>query len=213
MEQSIGVFGQDTILWACLLRISAQRPRADVVHQHAHYLLNELKRSREAEELPVQSVDDGLFAISAFIDEVAMSLPDLRNYWQQAPLQAQRHMTNNAGVEVFQRLQRVRQGPRSVIATYAAIVGLGFMGSYGLPGADQYALTQLRRDLAAQLGVDPDRDWTGGAIRKVRKEEIENVDFLKTPWYRSVWMGRAIALLLAVSGGIAVAVAFANRVR
>ncbi|MBI4953386.1 MAG: DotU family type IV/VI secretion system protein [Myxococcales bacterium] len=201
------------LLWACLLRLSPQRPRADVVHQHANYLLNELKRSQEAEQLPVQSVDDGLFALAAFIDEVAMSLPDLRMTWQQAPLQAQRHNSNNAGVEVFQRLQRVRTGPRSVLGTYAAVLGAGFMGCYGLPGADQYAVVQLRRELGLQLGVDPDRDWTGGAIRKVRKDEIENLDFWKTPWYRSVWVGRAIAAVLAISGCIAVAIILAGRLR
>ena len=81
----------------------------------------------------MQSVDDGLFAICALIDELAMALPDLRPLWSQAMLQATRFNTTSAGVELFQRLSRVRQGPPSVIATYTTVLGLGFTGSYALP--------------------------------------------------------------------------------
>ncbi len=199
MEQSIGVFGQDVLLWACLLRQTPQRPQFQAVHQHANWLLDELKRSREALAIPLQSADDGMFAICALIDEIAMNLPDLRPVWNQYMLQAMRHNTNNAGVELFQRLARVRQGPPSVIATYAAVLGLGFMGCYGLPGADRYALVQLRRDLARQLGVDPDRDWTSGIIRQIREDEIEALDRFRNPWYKSLWLGRAIGAVLFLS--------------
>lgn len=199
MEQTIGVFGQDVLLWTCLLRQTAQRPPFQTVHQHANWLLDELKRSREALALPVQSAEDGLFAICALIDEIAMNLPDLRPHWGQYMLQAMRHNTNNAGVEVFQRLARVRQGPPSVLATYATVLGLGFMGCYGLPGADRYALVQLRRDLARQLGVDPDRDWTAGVLRQVRADEVAMLDRFRSPWYKSVWLGRAIGGALFLS--------------
>ena len=89
-----------------------------------------------------------MFAIAALLDEVAMSLPDLRPLWANHPLQATRWMTNNAGVELFQRLERVRKGPRTVFATYVTVLGLGFQGRFGLPGADRYALAQLRRELS-----------------------------------------------------------------
>lgn len=199
MEQSIGVFGQDVLLWVCLMRQAQQRPAAHEVHKHASWLLDELKRSREAQQLPIQSVDDGMFAICALIDEIAMGLPDLRPTWSQYMLQAMRHNTNSAGVELFQRLQRVREGPKSIIATFAVVLGLGFQGCYGLPGADRYALYQLRRDLSVQLGVDPDRDWNGGVLQQIRIEEVENLELFKQPWYKSVWLGRIIGLLLVLS--------------
>ncbi|MEQ9323194.1 MAG: DotU family type IV/VI secretion system protein [Polyangiaceae bacterium] len=199
MEQSIGVFGQDVLLWVCLLRQAAQRPQPQAVHQHANYLLDELARSAEAKAVPVQSAEDGMFALAALIDEVAMGMPDLRPTWSQYSLQATRFNTTNAGVEMFERLQRVRQGPPSVVATYFAALGVGFQGCYGLPGADRYALGQLRRDLAIQLGVDPDRDWSGGAIRTIRKEEVENLDLFKVPWHKSVWFGRVVAALVLLS--------------
>jgi type VI secretion system protein ImpK len=185
------------------------RPQPQVVHQHANYLLDELRRSREAKALPVQAAEDGLFAIAAFIDEIAMGLPDLRPMWSQYSLQATRFSTTNAGVELFERLRRVRQGPPSVVATYTAVLGLGFAGCYALPGADKYALAQLRRDLAAQLGVDPDRDWSGGVIRTITKEEVDNIELFKVPWYQSIWFGRTIAFLLFVSAVVTALLMFA----
>ncbi len=199
MEQSIGVFGQDVLLWVCLLRQVPHRPHAQLVHQHANWLLDELKRSREALALPLQSTDDALFAICALIDEIAMAMPDLRPLWGQYMLQATRHNTNSAGVEVFQRLQRVRQGPPSVLATYATVLGLGFMGCYGLPGADRYALVQLRSDLARQLGVDADRDWTSGVLRTIRADDVAALERFRTPWFKSLWLGRAAGALLFLS--------------
>src|SRR5262249_15624919 len=96
------------LLWMCCLRQSPRRPPADHVHRQANLLLDELKASQAAQALPVQSVDDGMFAIAAILDEWAMNLPDLRPLWSNHPLQATRWLTNNAGVEFFQRLERVR---------------------------------------------------------------------------------------------------------
>jgi type VI secretion system protein ImpK len=199
VEQSIGVFGQDLLLWACLLRQLQQRPQAQLLHQHANNMLEELGRSPEAHALPIQSVEDGSFAIAALIDEIAMSFPDMRPFWSQYLLQAQRFNTNSAGVELFERLHRVRQGPKSVLATYAAVLGVGFQGCYGLPGADRYALSQLRRDLSEQLGVDPDRDWNSGVLKAIRKEDVENLELFKVPWYKSVWFGRSMGIFLLVT--------------
>jgi len=212
VEQSIGVFGENVLLWTCLLVQTPQRPQADVVHGQAVHLLNELKRSPEALQLPVQSVEDGMFAIAALIDEFAMALPDLRPYWSQVPLQASFFTTNSAGVEVYQRLERVRQGPKAVLATYTAVLGIGFCGCYGLPGADRYALAQLRRDLSTELGVDPDRDWTGGVLAPIRVQEVERLELFKEPWWRKLWTGRALAILFAIGGAVALAIIISGQV-
>ncbi len=194
MEQTIGVFGEEMLLWLCVLRQSPRRPQAEHVHRQANLLLDELKGSKVALGLPVDSVDDGMFAIAALLDEVAMGMPDLRPLWANHPLQATRWTTNNAGVEVFQRLDRVRQGPKSVFATYVAVLGLGFQGRFALPGADRYALAQLRRELHIQMGVDTDRDWTGGVLKPSRADAAERVA-TKEAWWRALWVGRALAVL------------------
>ncbi len=201
MEQTIGVFGEELLLWLGVLRQSPRRPPAEHVHRQANLLLDELKASKLAQELPVDAVDDGMFAIAALIDEVAMSLPDLRPLWASHPLQATRWTTNNAGVELFQRLDRVRRGPKNVFATYVAVLGLGFQGRFGLPGADRYALAQLRRELHIQMGVDTDRDWTGGVLKPSRSD-VAAGSAPKEAWWRSVWVGRALAVL-ALLGALA----------
>jgi hypothetical protein len=76
-NQAIGVFGEEVLLWACLLRQSPRRPPPEHVYHHASYLLDELKVSAAAQALPVQSVEDGRFAIVALVDELAMSLDEL----------------------------------------------------------------------------------------------------------------------------------------
>lgn len=128
-----------------MLRQAPRRPPPDHVLRQANFLLDELKSSPQAQQLPVQSVDDGMFAIAALIDETAMALPDLRPIWSQASLQATRWMTNNAGTEFYERIGRVRQGPKTILATYVTVLGAGFLGRFGLPGADKSSLAQLRR--------------------------------------------------------------------
>lgn len=198
METSIGLFGEDMLLWICLLRQSPRRPPPDHVHRQANFLLDEIKASRAAQELPVVSVDDGMFAIAALLDEIAMSLPDLRPFWSQHPLQATRWMTNNAGVEIFERLNRVRQGPKTILATYVAVLGAGFQGRFGLPGADRYALAQLRRQLSIEMGVDPDRDWKGGVLKPVRADAGPSSLLPKEPWYKALWLGRTLSIVLLI---------------
>jgi type VI secretion system protein ImpK len=205
VERSIGVFGEEMLLWLCALRQSPRRPPAEHVHRQANLLLDELKGSKAAQELPVQTVDDGMFAIAALLDEFAMALPDLRQVWASHPLQATRWLTHNAGVELFTRLERVRQGPKNVLATYAVVIGMGFQGKYGLPGADKYQIVQLRKDLGLQLGVDLDRDWSGGVLKSSKLDPDAPIG-PKEPWFKSLWFGRGIAITLAVAALITLTV-------
>lgn len=201
MEQTIGVFGEEMLLWIALLRQTQVRPPPEHVHKQANLLLDELQASQAAKDLPVQSADDGMFAIAALLDEIAMGLPDLRTVWANYPIQATRWTIHNAGVEVFQRLERVRQGPRSVLATYVTVLGMGFLGRYGVPGVGQDQLEQLRIDLKFDLKVDPDRDWTGGVLRPVRPENESGSGRAEESWHRSLWFGRALAILVLLVGG------------
>ncbi len=196
-----------------MLRQSPQRPAAEHVHRQATFMLDQLKGSKEAQALPVQSVDDGMFAIAALLDEVAVSMPDLYPLWSQHPLQAIRWMTNNAGEEVFQRMSRVLEGPRSVLATYMVVFGVGFMGRFGLPGAISYGLVQVRREVALRLGVDPDRDWVGGILRAPPGEVGPAEHLPKEPFYKSLWMGRIIAGLLVLSGLITLIVVLVQNLK
>lgn len=199
MERSIGVYGEELLLWVCALRQSPRRPSPEQLLQQANSLLQDLKSAKATDALPVVSADDGQFAIAALIDEIAMGFPDLRPLWTQYSLQGIHWHTTNAGVEFYQRLDRVKQGPRNVLATYYVVLGLGFMGRFGLPGAVQYGAIQTRIEIARILGVDPDRDWFAGALRPVREEAVTPIA-LQVPWYKSVWMGRGIGGLMFLFG-------------
>ncbi|WP_437305370.1 DotU family type IV/VI secretion system protein [Sorangium sp. So ce388] len=212
METSIGVFGEEMLLWLCMLRQSPRRPPADHVLRQANLLLEELKGSKLAMSLPVASVDDGMFAIAAFADELAMSLPDLRPVWAQRPLQASRWMTNNAGVELFERLGRVQSGPLPVMATYACVLGLGFRGRYGLPGQNTDDLLRIRRDLSLKLGVDPDRDWKAGVLRPAIVDGVATQHVPGLPLWRSALVGRTLAALVAIAGALALGWTIAQKV-
>ena len=212
METSIGVFGEEMLLWLCMLRQSPRRPPADHVLRQANLLLEELKGSKLAMSLPVASVDDGMFAIAAFADELAMSLPDLRPVWAQRPLQASRWMTNNAGVELFERLGRVQSGPLPVMATYACVLGLGFRGRYGLPGQNTDDLLRIRRDLSLKLGVDPDRDWRAGVLRPAIVDGVATQHVPGLPLWQSAMVGRTLAALVAIAGALTLGWTIAQKV-
>ncbi|AKT44095.1 DotU family type IV/VI secretion system protein [Chondromyces crocatus] len=211
IETSIGVFGEELLLWICMLRQSPRRPPPEHVLRQANFLLDELKGSKVAQEVDVQAADDGMFVIAALLDELAMGLPDLRPLWAQHPLQATRWLTHNAGVEVYDRLTRVYEGPQNVIASYAVVLGLGFLGRFGLPGQNPYAVAQLRRDLTVKLRVDPDRDRMGGTIHKVRADEAA-MHATKEAWYRSIWVGRGLAFLLVLVGATALIISIYRKV-
>ena len=196
----------------CAVRQSSARPPPEHIHRQANLLLDEVRASKAAQELPVRSVDDGLFAVAALVDEMAMGLPDPRHVWANRPLQATRWMTNNAGVEFFERLVRVTQGPKSVLATYVVVLGLGFLGRFGLPGADRYALAQLRTNLAIQLGVDENRDWTGGVLRPSRKEAADAVARPR-PWWQSLWVGRLLISTLLLGAVCVLATVLARNLQ
>ncbi len=166
--------------------------------RQANFLLDELKMSKEAQALQVQIADDGLFAIASLIDEVAMAFPDLRVLWGQRPLQSARWMTNNAGVEFYDRLRRAREAAPNVLATFMVTLGIGFLGKYGLPGTNRYELVQFRHELSVRLGVDPDRDRAGGVLKAVRSDAGPSKLVARDPWYKQLWFGRALALTFLV---------------
>ncbi len=204
---TIGVFGETMLLWIIVLRQSPRRPPAEHVLRQANYMLDELKASPAAQALPVQSVDDGMFAVAALLDEIAMSLPDLRQLWGSRPLQSTRWTTNNAGVEFYEKMERTRRGPRSVLATYAVVLGCGFLGKYGLPGVSRDPLMEVRRQVQRDLRVDADRDVQTGVLRPLKYDELPSEILPRDPWHKSVWMGRAIAALTLLGGGVAAGLA------
>ena len=166
MEQTIGVFGEEMLLWLCVLRQSPRRPPPEHVHRQANLLLDELKGSKLALELPVESVDDGMFAIAALLDEIAMSLPDLRPLWANHPLQATRWTTNNAGVELFQRLDRVRaRAPRTSSPPTSPSWASASRGATGSPAPTATPWPSSGASCTSRWASTPTATGPGGVLK------------------------------------------------
>ncbi|WP_051261420.1 DotU family type IV/VI secretion system protein [Desulfovibrio inopinatus] len=74
------------------------------------------------------------FAVCAWVDEALLTSnwPD-REQWKNIQLQRGYFNTNNAGVEFFQRLEKLGSEDKSVREVYAICLALGFRGKYFLP--------------------------------------------------------------------------------
>jgi hypothetical protein len=57
------------------------------------------------------------------------------------------------------------------------------------------------------LRVDADRDVQTGVLRPIKYDELPSEILPKDPWHKSVWMGRALALLTLLGGGVAAGLA------
>ena len=94
-------------------------------------------------------------------------------------------------------------GGPDVLAQLVVGRGMGFLGKYGLPGSNRYELVQFRHELSVRLGVDPDRDRSGGVLKQVRSDAGPSKLVSREPWFKSLWFGRAMALLTLVLGLLA----------
>lgn len=100
-------------------------------------------------------VQDALYAVVAWIDEMAMSFdwPGAAA-WRLSPLQRHYFSTTRAGVGFFERLGGLAPQAREVREVYALMLLAGFQGDYShRPPAE---LTQFRRDLLERVAQEND---------------------------------------------------------
>jgi len=78
-------------------------------------------------------------------------------------------MTNNAGVELFTRLERVRKpdAPKSVFATYVTVLGLGFQGRF--VGMHDFGASGKIGDVYKKFDITTD------AVVRAAKESLAEV--------------------------------------
>ncbi|HBA86865.1 MAG TPA: DotU family type IV/VI secretion system protein [Geobacter sp.] len=88
--------------------------------------------------------DQALFVVCAWIDEAILASGwNGKQQWQHDQLQRARYHTTEAGVEVFDRLERLQPHQRDVCELFYLCLALGFRGRYIRPG-DEILLQQLR---------------------------------------------------------------------
>jgi type VI secretion system protein ImpK len=99
------------------------------------------------------SVEQALFAVVAWIDELAMTTawPGARA-WRLAPLQRRYFSTTRAGVQFYERLDALDDEASAVREVYALVLIAGFRGHYG--GGREGELSIYRRRLIERVLAD-----------------------------------------------------------
>lgn len=102
--------------------------------------------------------EDSLFAVVAWIDEQAMTRAwPGREEWRRLPLQGHYFATSQAGVEFYQRLERLADEDVAVREVFALAMLAGFEGRFA--GGDGVELSRFRQGVLqralGEIGVAP----------------------------------------------------------
>lgn len=109
-----------------------------------------------------QTVQQALFAVVAWIDEIAMTTQwPGAHAWRLAPLQRRYFATTRAGVQFFQHLDALEDDATAVREVYALVLTAGFQGHYGSGREGELAV--YRRRLLERLQVERDMAPTSAA--------------------------------------------------
>lgn len=162
------------LTWECFSGIARLRElegnsaSPQTIHAQMSELVGALRTRGARHGLPEKDINDIMYAIAAFVDEVALRAPDnVRNYWIDRPLQLQLFGENSAGEGFFSRVQSlVRDGRRiDVLQVYHLCLLLGFQGKYACPGGDVELLrimdvvrAQIEREQEVPEEISPSGD-------------------------------------------------------
>ncbi|WP_158906109.1 DotU family type IV/VI secretion system protein [Burkholderia sp. L27(2015)] len=145
---------RDTALLVTTLSQGNENASVTVLRQQCRQLMSEFSAALEQRGVAADVQEDALYAQCGLLDEAALrALPtEDKSRWDKHPLQVERNGRHDAGERVFERLTlRMRESLPNVdlLETYAAILGLGFLGRYAREGAEQR--TSLIATLNAEL--------------------------------------------------------------
>jgi len=102
---------------------------ADTLRQKINEFINNIKDNLKS--YSQTDVDNALFAVCAWIDEVVLNSQwDHKNQWRQKLLQQAFFQTSDAGHEFFKRLNTLTGDKKHVIEVYYWCLILGFLGKY-----------------------------------------------------------------------------------
>ena len=148
---------------ALQLRGTQEYGPADVLRDRIKALLSDAEKAATRQGTPPEDVKDATFALVAFLDETLVSSDwSQKDYWVAKPLQLELFDRNDAGEEVFVRLDRLRANPArhaELLEVYYLSMALGFKGRYQLHGQEEYRrlIEETQAELARQPGLTPGR--------------------------------------------------------
>lgn len=114
-------------------------PNPEAIYSKMMALVDEMKEQGRTLGIPDRDLNDMVYAIVAFMDEIALNAPDgLRSYWMGRSLQLHYFGENIAGEGFFSRLHTLQGDGRrfDVLRVYSICLLLGFQGKFAYPGGD-----------------------------------------------------------------------------
>ena len=128
---------------------------SDVRPEAARSLLEDrlqvLRAEAERARIAAKDVDDVVYALAAYADEVMLARARTREAWLPRLLQLALFGENAAGEGFFVRLDAIRRDPSRghVLYVYAVVLALGFRGRYA---AEDAARLELAQSIHLDLG-------------------------------------------------------------
>lgn len=123
-----------------------ERPSPAAFRSQVLGLLEEFGKCPEAQQAPPGDVESARFALAAWIDEM-VNLSGWKGTveWEREPLQLQLFGTRRAGVEFFERLEKLRPENAAALEVYFYCLALGYQGDYAGREGDRQVV--VRRTL------------------------------------------------------------------
>jgi len=136
------------------LRAFAQQPSGGVAELAAQLddAIAAARRAAHDAGYCEADVDEALFAVTAWADEVLLASPwEGAAHWQRHLLQRRYFNVANAGVVFFERLDRLTPEQLPVREVYTLCLGMGFGGRYAYDRNQKVLMNIKRANLASLL--------------------------------------------------------------
>jgi type VI secretion system protein ImpK len=143
-------------LFQLLVRIERERggrADADKLYRQCCAEVEQFQGRAKELELPPGDAENGLYAIIALLDEIAVNDEGpIKEYWQPRLLQMRYFNENVAGDGFFDRLATLRGDSRRkhVLRVYYLCLMFGFRGKYRIRGSE-LELLEIEESLRAEL--------------------------------------------------------------
>jgi type VI secretion system protein ImpK len=119
-----------------------EMPQASEVNDALQRLIKQAKDTALSEEIGITQFNDALFPVVAWTDERLSLLPAWQETrpWRSFMLQRKFFSTSLAGVQFFERLEKLEKNNQELREIYVTCLALGFVGRYSInPNAPELA--------------------------------------------------------------------------
>lgn len=150
---SLAILATDILLIGVKIRETANLGQADQLKRLLTAYFKDFERTCLSHGKPAEAVEQGKYALAAFIDETIInSESSVRETWIAEPLQTAFFNDNLAGENFFKRLEAMLPDLKrnlEVIEVYYLALALGFQGRYRLSGPE--VLPNVVRNLLKRI--------------------------------------------------------------